>query len=152
MLAHIDCRLAGTFTASSNLPIGAGLGSSAAYSTCVASALLLAHDIISNPIRQHVPYSKAADQRERLSGKELRLTPDDVNLVDGWAFLAEKVLHGNPSGIDNAVSVRGGAVAFTRSMGGKTGGLEGLHGSVTFAALRRGSIVDGLLASCANPS
>ena len=130
--AHINCRLAGTFTASSNLPIRAGLGSSAAYSTCVASALLLAHNFISvpvqQPIQQHVPHGTAAIQKERLADKEARLSTVDANLIDDWAFLAEKVLHGNPSGIDNAVSVRGGAVAFTRSVGGKTGGLEELHG------------------------
>jgi mevalonate kinase len=98
-----------TFTASANLPIGAGLGSSAAFSTCAASSLLLAHSIISKP------------QNERFSST-------DTDLIDGYAFLAEKVLHGNPSGIDNAVSVRGGAVAFTRSLGGRQGGLVPLNG------------------------
>jgi mevalonate kinase len=107
---HSPFSLSGTFTCSSNLPIGAGLGSSAAYSTCIASSLLIAHQYIS-PI----------SSQDKLNGS-------DTDLVDGWAFLAEKVLHGNPSGIDNAVSVRGGAVAFTRSVGGKQGGLEGLHG------------------------
>ncbi|KGB77266.1 cystathionine beta-lyase [Cryptococcus deuterogattii R265] len=98
-----------TFTASSNLPISAGLGSSAAYSTCVAASFLLA--------RQHLSIPSTD-----------RLSKEDTDLVDGWAFLAEKVLHGNPSGIDNAVAVRGGAVAFTRSVGGKQGGMDGLHG------------------------
>jgi mevalonate kinase len=101
-----------TLTASSNLPIGAGLGSSAAYSTCVASSLLLAHKHISA-----VP-----------SGGQTKLGQAETDIVDGWAFLAEKVLHGNPSGIDNAVSVRGGAVAFTRAVNGAKGGLEGLYG------------------------
>ncbi|WVQ76274.1 cystathionine beta-lyase [Cryptococcus sp. DSM 104548] len=94
-----------TFTASSNLPISAGLGSSAAYSTCVASSLLIARQYISATTR----------------------SSEETDLVDSWAFLAEKVLHGNPSGIDNAVAVRGGAVAFTRSVGGRQGGLDGLH-------------------------
>jgi mevalonate kinase len=111
-----------TFTASSNLPISAGLGSSAAYSTCVASSLLLAHKHVSLPSPAATPAS--ADSVSAGS----HLAPRDTDLVDEWAFLAEKVLHGNPSGIDNAVSVRGGAVAFTRSLGGKQGGLEGLHG------------------------
>lgn len=107
--AGLTRSFAGTFTASSNLPIGAGLGSSAAFSTTVASALLLAH--------KHLSVSEASG-----------ISAKDTDLVDGWAFLAEKVLHGNPSGIDNAVSVRGGAVAFTRSFGGKSGGLEALNG------------------------
>lgn len=53
--------------------------------------------------------------------------------MDAWSFLSEKVLHGNPSGIDNAVSVRGGAVAFTRAVNGKEGGLEGMN---SFGSIR----------------
>ncbi|ORY34329.1 cystathionine beta-lyase [Naematelia encephala] len=112
-----------TLTASSNLPIGAGLGSSAAYSTCVASALLQAHE--------HVKITSSANH----------LGPRDVNLVDGWAFLSEKILHGNPSGIDNAVSVRGGAVTFTRSVGGRKGGMEGLHGFSSIRLLLTNTLV-----------
>ena len=121
-------RPAATFTASSNLPIGAGLGSSAAFSTCVASALLLAHQHISLPIRPYIPVCHPPVATDPLVDDEPRLSPNDADLVDGWAFLSEKVLHGNPSGIDNAVSVRGGAVAFTRSFGGRQGELQGLHG------------------------
>lgn len=107
-----------TFTASANLPIGAGLGSSAAFSTCVASSLLIAHGIISKPTDE-------------------RFSSGDTDIIDGYAFLAEKVLHGNPSGIDNAVSVRGGAVAFTRSIGGRQGGLQGMNGYVTLSSSLR---------------
>lgn len=89
-----------TFTARSALPVGAGLGSSAALSTCIASTLLLTHGRVSIP----------SDPQDDLS------TTTDV--VNGWAFLAEKVLHGNPSGVDNAVSVHGGAIAFTRTDSG----------------------------------
>ncbi|KAG9015180.1 cystathionine beta-lyase [Tulasnella sp. JGI-2019a] len=99
-LAADGYRPSMAFTARSGLPVGAGLGSSAAYSTCVASALLLTHERISVP----------SD-----SGEGLGAATDEVN---GWAFLAEKVLHGNPSGVDNAVSVHGGAIAFTRTDGG----------------------------------
>ena len=91
---------------SANLPIGAGLGSSAAFSACLAAALLIAHEHVSK-------YDFPAHE---------------VDLVDAWSFLSEKVLHGNPSGIDNAVAVRGGAVAFTRAVNGKTGGLDGIRG------------------------
>jgi mevalonate kinase len=127
-------RVSATFTASSNLPIGAGLGSSAAYSTCVASALLIAHKHLSLPSQPGTPVSTAAHDD---SGPHF--SPRDT--VDGWAFLAEKVLHGNPSGIDNAVSVRGGAVAFTRSVGGRKGGLEGLHGFSSIRLLLTNTLV-----------
>ena len=104
------------------------MGSSAAYSTCVASSLLLAHQHIALPSGPHPLGSHAPLPTSPPEESEPRLAASDTDLVDGWAFLAEKVLHGNPSGIDNAVSVRGGAVAFTRSVGGKKGGLQGLHG------------------------
>jgi hypothetical protein len=136
------CRIPATFTASSNLPISAGLGSSAAYSTCVASALLIAHKHLSLPSQPSTPVSTtvaAAVDDDDDSGPHF--SPRDTDLVDGWAFLAEKVLHGNPSGIDNAVSVRGGAVAFTRSVGGKKGGLEGLHGFSSIRLLLTNTLV-----------
>jgi mevalonate kinase len=107
-----------TFIARSALPMGAGLGSSAAYSTCIALALLR-H-------RRHLP---------SLSSSSLSPGPAfdaaSIDLIDGWAFLAEKVIHGNPSGIDNAVSVRGGAVVFKRKIEGvQEGRMESLKRSV----------------------
>lgn len=88
------------FCVRSNLPVGAGLGSSASYSVCVATALL--------KINGHL--SRSMDSMAQR------------DLVNQWAFQAEKVIHGNPSGIDNTVSTFGGAVAF------KKGAIEPLPG------------------------
>jgi mevalonate kinase len=79
------------FSVRSTLPVGAGLGSSASYSVCLATALLQSNGYLSG--------LEAAEQRE---------------LINQWAFQAEKVIHGNPSGIDNTVSTLGGAVMFKK--------------------------------------
>ena len=49
--------------------------------------------------------------------------------MNRWAFVSEKVLHGTPSGVDNSVSVFGGALAYTKSgFPGKKGGMEPIQG------------------------
>jgi hypothetical protein len=50
--------------------------------------------------------------------------------VNRWAFVSEKVLHGNPSGVDNSVAVYGGALGFTRAGFRRKGGLESIQGCV----------------------
>ncbi|MBI2019681.1 mevalonate kinase [Candidatus Daviesbacteria bacterium] len=70
---------------SSQLPIGAGLGSSAAVSAAVIGALLTFLKI-----------------------------KFDLTLVNKLTFEAEKVFHGNPSGGDNSTVVFGGLVWFRK--------------------------------------
>ncbi|KAG0366008.1 Mevalonate kinase [Gamsiella multidivaricata] len=81
------------FSVRSNLPVGAGLGSSASYCVCLATALLKLNGHLDTGLLD------AAAQRD---------------LINQWAFQAEKVIHGNPSGIDNTVSTLGGAVMFKK--------------------------------------
>ncbi|KAF9953769.1 Mevalonate kinase [Mortierella alpina] len=80
------------FSVRANLPVGAGLGSSASYCVCVATALLQLNGHLSTGLDKET-------QRD---------------LINQWAFQAEKVIHGNPSGIDNTVSTLGGAVMFKK--------------------------------------
>ncbi len=67
------------------IPSSAGLGWSAAYSVALARA--------------------AADE------KGLTLTPEQASR---YAYEGEKVFHGNPSGLDNALCALGGALMFRR--------------------------------------
>jgi mevalonate kinase len=67
------------------LPINAGLGSSAAYSVCLAAGLL--------------HYFRWLDLHE--------VAPDQGNKINEWAFVAEKIIHGSPSGIDNTIATFG---------------------------------------------
>ncbi|XP_077016192.1 LOW QUALITY PROTEIN: mevalonate kinase [Tamandua tetradactyla] len=82
----------------SELPTGAGLGSSAAYSVCLAAALLTLCEDIPNPLKDGDPTN--------------RWTEKDLELINRWAFQGERVIHGNPSGVDNAVSTWGGALRY----------------------------------------
>ncbi|XP_004281437.1 mevalonate kinase isoform X1 [Orcinus orca] len=82
----------------SELPTGAGLGSSAAYSVCLAAALLTACKEIPNPLKDGEATS--------------RWTGESLELINKWAFQGERVIHGNPSGVDNAVSTWGGVLRY----------------------------------------
>lgn len=108
-----------TFTLRSALPIGAGLGSSAAFSVCIASALLYTHS--------HLPFPQLPVSATLHHGRRA-ITAEQAEVVNAWAFTAEKINHGTPSGVDNTVSTHGGAIGFTKAVKGKAGGLQGLHG------------------------
>ncbi|CAE7232370.1 unnamed protein product [Rhizoctonia solani] len=99
-----DIRLAFNITTRSTLPIGAGLGSSASYSTTIALVLLLL--------------------TSRLTLRGRALPQGFAAEVSTWAFIAETVLHGNPSGVDNTVAVFGGGLGFTRGGFGERKGVE----------------------------
>ena len=82
--------------ADASLPIGAGLGSSAAYSVALVAAM---HGWRAHCAREERAPSAPLDARERA-------------WVNAWAFESERLLHGRPSGVDNAVSAFGGSLAF----------------------------------------
>ncbi|KAJ1924588.1 Mevalonate kinase [Tieghemiomyces parasiticus] len=93
-----------TIRTRSFLPVGAGLGSSASFSTCLAAALLKHFDLLTGPA--------AARQ----------------DLVNEWAFRAEQVIHGHPSGVDNCITTYGGAKLYRKG--------EGTHDLAGFGGLR----------------
>ncbi|KAH9838355.1 cystathionine beta-lyase [Rhodofomes roseus] len=135
-MAHGGERPSFNFAARSTLPIGAGLGSSASYSACIATALLLLHQRIKIPPLPAPTRPAGADDPGHLhmshQGRRA-IPPDTAEEVNRWAFVAEKVLHGNPSGVDNSVAVFGGALAYTRPGFGKKSGMEQIQG---FKSLR----------------
>ncbi|KAG8965663.1 cystathionine beta-lyase [Tulasnella sp. 419] len=135
MLASKVDRPSLNFTARSSLPVGAGLGSSASYSSCLAVSILLTHRRINVPA--HPPPTRLPSQdgdpghlHVSHGGRKALPREEFADQVNRWAFVAEKVLHGNPSGVDNAVAVYGGALAFTRPSadGIRKGGMEGIQG------------------------
>lgn len=81
----------------SEMPVGAGLGSSAAYAVCLAAAL--------TRISGQINYDNPSIDLSKISKKSLEL-------ISEWAFCCEKIVHGTPSGIDNAICTYGGCVSF----------------------------------------
>lgn len=114
---YLFCRICGKkdeigelptlhFRMLSQLPVGAGLGSSAAFSVCMASVLLQHAGLITPHTNSSA--SLGEDSRESACG----WSDSDRRLINKWAFLGEKIIHGQPSGIDNSVSTFGGAIQY----------------------------------------
>lgn len=80
----------------SSLPVGAGLGSSASYNVSLTSGLL------------HYFRIGALESANQTYSKE------QLELINYWAFQAEKIMHGTPSGIDNTVSTFGKTVTMQK--------------------------------------
>mmetsp|Transcript_11412 Transcript_11412/g.34910 ORF Transcript_11412/g.34910 Transcript_11412/m.34910 type:complete len:350 (+) Transcript_11412:322-1371(+) len=84
---------------SSTIPPGRGLGSSAAFSVALSAAFLAASGGITG-----------------------KLDEAELSITNAMAFRAEKLLHGNPSGVDNTISCYGG---FLSKLGDKIERLKG---------------------------
>lgn len=76
----------------SDIPIGKCLGSSAAFNTVLATYFFL----ITEKLNQQ------------------GLDSQDKNNINKISFLFESVEHGNPSGIDNFITVNGGAIVYNK--------------------------------------
>lgn len=92
-------------TVRSEFQHGVGLGSSAAYNVALAAALW---QFFSESTDQLVPSPSRAWKGTRKPQKS------DALKINNWAFNAEKLMHGTPSGIDNSVSTFGGAVSLKK--------------------------------------
>ena len=79
----------------SDIPLGAGLGSSAAFNTATAACVL---DLLGG----------------LKSGKGKELLVDDQRKVNELAFAAEHIVHGKPSGVDTYVSCYGRPILFNK--------------------------------------
>jgi len=79
--------------ATTNMPIGAGLGSSASFSVCLSGAMLSAFQWID-------PTQFKSDET--------------LALINRWGYFVEELIHGTPSGIDNTVATFGGVVSFVK--------------------------------------
>ena len=105
---------------SSQLPFGAGLGSSAAYSVCIAAALMVACGEIpveqvnlEDDTRVHEYLPVALKDRIKSIGLPSNMfvypkfSEDVLHAINRLGLEAEKLVHGTPSGIDNSISTFG---------------------------------------------
>lgn len=75
-----------------DLPIGAGLGSSASFAVATVSTMLVYIGVL------------PSDQQT--------WSNEDYDLINRWAFQSEKIVHGTPSGIDNSIATYGNFLSF----------------------------------------
>lgn len=88
---------------------GVGLGSSGAFNVCLSAALIrfFGH---SSSDSDAVVEGAASCAR---GWADIKKPSESMSsLVNRWAYAAETIMHGKPSGIDNSISTFGGAVAF----------------------------------------
>ncbi|KAJ6762766.1 MEVALONATE KINASE [Salix purpurea] len=90
-----------TVVVTSDLPLGAGLGSSAALCVAFSAALLACSDTVNMDMKQ---------EGWSVFGES------ELELLNKWAFAGEKIIHGKPSGIDNTVSTYGNMIKFSKEL------------------------------------
>lgn len=89
----------------SGIPMGAGLGSSAAFAVCISAAFYIyTMSQVQSNFAKTFNKTASPDEREELN-----------NIVSSWAFLSERIMHGLPSGLDNTVCTFGNVVQFTKN-------------------------------------
>ncbi|KYQ92178.1 mevalonate kinase [Tieghemostelium lacteum] len=98
---------------SSQLPIGSGLGSSASFCVGICAVLLKAFNIYACG-----GCGQCCKTDNSVQASEQPCLPQ-LLLINQWSLQGEKIMHGTPSGIDNAVSTLGKALTFTRKDGYK---------------------------------
>ena len=82
----------------SRVPIGAGLGSSAAMSVCFASGLIIFSTNMEVKAEAEVIDLNENKDSHVEDNEEVDLSVEVKQMICDWAFLSEKIMHGTPSG------------------------------------------------------
>lgn len=86
-------------------PVGAGLGSSATFNVLVCgSVFTIFNSLLSESVTSYI--------------STLMIDSAYLSVVNELAYYGEKLIHGNPSGIDNFITTMGGMVRYSKSSDG----------------------------------
>jgi mevalonate kinase len=98
----------------SQFPFAAGLGSSAAYSVCLSAGFLSLSKLVTPDPVSHGPNVEFTLPSGMEAAGKYCFSDSDLQLINKWALEGERLVHGNPSGIDNTICTRGGCVTYTK--------------------------------------
>jgi len=101
------CRSSIQALISSDIPLAAGLGSSASF--CAAAATTFY-----GLSKQYYDNNIQTVNGQIITG-QIPLNSKDLSSINDWAFEGEKLIHGNPSGVDNTCVVYGGVIVYQRN-------------------------------------
>lgn len=96
---------------SRGLPLGAGLGSSGAFSVAMAAACMCLEGQLSPPTSAiHLDVKTVFEDPAQPPPP-----PHRLEQINEWAFASEVIIHGEPSGLDNTTSCYGGAIKMCKA-------------------------------------
>ncbi|KAK7873149.1 hypothetical protein R5R35_006370 [Gryllus longicercus] len=104
----------------SELDIGAGMGSSTAYNISLASAFLqYIRRYKLKQLSDPCEISKQGYKSFVYCTTDLeKFEKEELDLISRWGRFGDKIMHGNPSGIDNAVCTYGSVIEFRKGTHG----------------------------------
>ncbi|XP_063228130.1 mevalonate kinase isoform X2 [Bacillus rossius redtenbacheri] len=107
-----------SISVTSELDIGAGLGSSASYSVALAAGFL--QFIRTCVERQHKGQQNITREGFKtipsICSPNAEFSDGERDLISRWAYQCERIMHGNPSGIDNLVCTYGFVLQFRKNV------------------------------------
>lgn len=110
MCSTLNCSVVPfTIEVKSDLEVGAGTGSSAAFAVAITGAVYHYIKCLQNNDAEMIPFVNDNVVIKSYSIKS-GFSLEEVKIINKWAFCIEKLMHGRPSGIDNTTCTFGSIV------------------------------------------
>nr|AKO63320.1 mevalonate kinase [Leptinotarsa decemlineata] len=121
ILSSVDIELPSILLeVNSELNIGAGTGSSASYLVSVSAAFIQYVKLK----RKSGNISKTGYKPSFLDNASSNFSKKELDMICNWAYCAEKIVHGTPSGLDNSICTYGSIVEFRKGLPAKPLGIN----------------------------